>query len=143
METNKLIPDFSEDTFESPVTDHAKDKPKEEISVGIDHILPDTASDEEKWTITTYKKGSGTLYYASIAREVYEVIKYLQSEIAAKKLLKEESDPGYEYEIFIDDKGSPFEINDWIPIANEMIKDITKIDEYIKKGLLRRMKVSK
>ena len=81
--------------------------------------------------------------FGIIILEVHDMVYPSLEEIAAKKLLKEESDPGYEYEIFIDDKGSPFEINDWIPIANEMIKDITKIDEYIKKGLLRRMKVSK
>ncbi len=45
----------------------------------------------------------------------------------------------YEYEMFIDDEGSQFEINTWIPIANERIKDKSRIDEYIEKGILRKI----
>ena len=46
--------------------------------------------------------------------------------------------PDYEYEMFIDDEGTPFEINSWIPIATDRIKDPRRIDEYIAKGLIRK-----
>ena len=46
--------------------------------------------------------------------------------------------PDYEYEMLIDDEGTPFEIYSWIPIATDRIKDISKIDEYIAKGLIRK-----
>jgi len=46
--------------------------------------------------------------------------------------------PDYEYEMLIDDEGTPFEINSWIPIATDRIKDPSRIDEYIAKGLLRK-----
>lgn len=46
--------------------------------------------------------------------------------------------PDYEYEMLIDDEGTPFEINSWIPIATYMIKDLNRIDEYIEKGLIRK-----
>lgn len=46
--------------------------------------------------------------------------------------------PDYEYEMLIDDKGTPFEIDSWIPIATDRIKDLTRIDEYIAKGLIRK-----
>jgi len=44
----------------------------------------------------------------------------------------------YEYEMLIDDEGTPFEINSWIPIATDRIKDPSRIDEYIAKGLIRK-----
>jgi len=47
-------------------------------------------------------------------------------------------EPNCEYEMLINDEGGPFEINSWIPIANEMIKDLSKIDYYIESGLLRK-----
>ena len=40
--------------------------------------------------------------------------------------------------MFIDDKDSPFEINSWIPITTDRIKDLSRIDEYIAKGLIRK-----
>ena len=46
--------------------------------------------------------------------------------------------PDYEYEMLIDDEGTPFEINSWIPIATDRIKDPSRIDEYIAKGLIRK-----
>jgi len=46
----------------------------------------------------------------------------------------------YEYEMLIDDNDTPFEINTWIPIATDRIKDISRIDEYISKGLIRKKK---
>lgn len=46
--------------------------------------------------------------------------------------------PDYEYEMFIDDEGTPFEINSWIPITTDRIKDLSRIDEYIAKGLMRK-----
>jgi hypothetical protein len=46
----------------------------------------------------------------------------------------------YEYEMLIDDEGTPFEINSWIPIATDRIKDKSRIDEYISKGLIRKIK---
>jgi len=46
--------------------------------------------------------------------------------------------PDYEYEMLIDDEGTPFEINSWIPIATDRIKDPSRIDEYITKGLIRK-----
>ena len=48
------------------------------------------------------------------------------------------SSPDYEYEMLIDDEGTPFEINSWIPIATDRIKDPSRIDEYIAKGLIRK-----
>ncbi len=48
--------------------------------------------------------------------------------------------PGWEYELLIDDEeGTPFQINDWIPIATDMIRHPEKIEEYIEKGMLRRI----
>lgn len=44
----------------------------------------------------------------------------------------------FEYEMLIDDEGTPFEINSWIPISTDRIKDIRRIDEYIQKGLIRK-----
>jgi len=46
--------------------------------------------------------------------------------------------PDYEYEMLIDDEGTPFEINSWILIATDRIKDLSRIDEYIDKGLIRK-----
>ena len=46
--------------------------------------------------------------------------------------------PDYKYEMLIDDEGTPFEINSWIPIATDRIKDPSRIDEYIAKGLIRK-----
>ena len=46
--------------------------------------------------------------------------------------------PNYEYEMLIDDEGTPFEINSWIPITTDRIKDPSRIDEYIAKGLIRK-----
>lgn len=46
----------------------------------------------------------------------------------------------FEYEIFINDKDSPFEINTWIPISTDRIKDVTKINKYIENGVLRKIK---
>jgi len=46
--------------------------------------------------------------------------------------------PDYEYEMLIADEGTPFEINSWIPIATDRIKDPSRIDEYITKGLIRK-----
>jgi hypothetical protein len=45
----------------------------------------------------------------------------------------------YEYEMFIDDEGTPFEINSWIPIATDRTKDPSRIDNYIERGLLRKV----
>jgi hypothetical protein len=42
----------------------------------------------------------------------------------------------YPYEILITDEGTPFEINSWIPITMERIKDPDRIDEYITEGLI-------
>lgn len=44
----------------------------------------------------------------------------------------------YEYEMLIDDEGTPFEINSWIPITTDRIIDLSRIDEYIEKGLIRK-----
>ena len=47
--------------------------------------------------------------------------------------------PNYEYEMLIDDaENTPFQTNAWIPIATDIIKDQTKIEEYIAKGMLRK-----
>ena len=149
METNKLIPDFSEDTFESPVTEHAKNKVNEfkpdECKSIIIEMFGKISQDIKEYvrslnTLENEVYRENELLIMSCFTKALEII-----EENGKLLFHNDSDSliDYEYEIFIDDKGSPFEINDWIPIANEMIKDITKIDEYIKKGLLRRMKVSK
>ncbi len=46
--------------------------------------------------------------------------------------------PDYEYEILIYDEGTPFEINTWIPIRSDRIKDQSRLDEYITKGLIRK-----
>lgn len=46
--------------------------------------------------------------------------------------------PNYEYEMLIDDEGTPFEINSWMPITADRIKDPSRIDEYIAKGLIRK-----
>jgi len=46
----------------------------------------------------------------------------------------------YEYELKITDEGTPFEINDWIPIATDRIKQPERIAEYLQKGILRHYK---
>lgn len=53
------------------------------------------------------------------------------------KLIKRNNNISYEYEMFIDDIGSPFEINSWIPIATDRIKDI---ENGLKSGLIRKIK---
>jgi hypothetical protein len=56
------------------------------------------------------------------------------------KLIKQSNNVSYdvyEYEMFIDDKGSPFEINTWIPVATDRIKDI---DKALESGLVRKIK---
>lgn len=45
----------------------------------------------------------------------------------------------YQYEVLIDDEGTPFEVNSWIPIAYDRIKDPSRIDEYIENGRLRKI----
>ena len=70
-----------------------------------------------------------------------KIITYLDEEYpdVFNSLVETQPIPDYEYEMFIDDKGTPFEINTWVPIATNKIKDISKIDEYIKKGLIRKI----
>lgn len=46
----------------------------------------------------------------------------------------------YIYEVLIDDEGTPFEVNSWIPIATDRIKDPSRIEEYIESGRLRKIK---
>ena len=42
------------------------------------------------------------------------------------------------YEILIDDdENTPFQMNTWIPISFDSIKDPSRIEEYIERGLLR------
>jgi len=46
----------------------------------------------------------------------------------------------YEYEMLIDDEeNTPFATNSWIPISIDRIKNPSRIEEYIKKGILRRI----
>ena len=47
-------------------------------------------------------------------------------------------DNNYEYEMFFDDDG-PISIHGWYPISTDRIKHPEKIEEYIAKGLLRRI----
>lgn len=48
--------------------------------------------------------------------------------------------PYEEYEMFFKSEGSDFcKIDGWFPIATNRIKNIEKIDEYISKGILRRI----
>jgi hypothetical protein len=69
------------------------------------------------------------------------IITYLDEEYPDmfNSVVETPSLPDYEYEMFINDKGTPFEINTWVPIATSKIKDISKIDKYIKKGLIRKI----
>jgi|DEB19_MinimDraft_2_1074335.scaffolds.fasta_scaffold96817_1 hypothetical protein len=60
--------------------------------------------------------------------------------IVDEQTKNKESISDYEYEMLIDDNDTPFEINTWIPIATDRIKDISRIDEYISKGLIRKKK---
>lgn len=46
----------------------------------------------------------------------------------------------YEYEIYFDESNEPCPIKGWFPIATDRIKDQSKIEHYIKTGLLRRIK---
>ncbi len=54
-----------------------------------------------------------------------------------KQIINPEISYKYKYEIFIDNENSPFEVNSWIPISLDRIKDVDRIPEYIRKGLLR------
>ncbi len=46
--------------------------------------------------------------------------------------------PDYKYEMLINDEGTPFDVNSWVPIATNRIKDFSMIDKYISKGLIRK-----
>lgn len=56
-----------------------------------------------------------------------------------EKYNKEEIEETFEYEMFINDEGTPFEMNCWIPISKERILNPENIEKYIKNGLLRRI----
>lgn len=64
-------------------------------------------------------------------KEEFEKEEY--QELKNKEALSE-----YEYEMFFDDDSS-VSIHGWYPIATDRIRDLSKIDEYIKKGLLRKI----
>lgn len=51
---------------------------------------------------------------------------------------KAATEPEYEYEMFFDDDG-PISIHGWYPISTDRIKHPEKIEEYIAKGLLRKI----
>lgn len=51
---------------------------------------------------------------------------------------KAKNPENYEYEMFFDDDG-PISIHGWYPISTDRIKHPEKIEEYIAKGLLRRI----
>lgn len=54
--------------------------------------------------------------------------------------LKEDDIPEYEYEMFIEAaEKTPFTENTWIPISTDRIKNPNNIDEYIKRGILRKV----
>lgn len=91
--------------------------------------------------------GNTVEYWKRNAEENYlttpiSVLKYITVlEEQAEQLQKPNvsiSLPNYEYEMLIDDEGTPFEINSWIPITTDRIKDPSRIDEYIAKGLIRK-----
>ena len=50
------------------------------------------------------------------------------------------TEPEHEFEALVEDEDSPFEVGSWVPVTRDRIKDINKIDEYIEKGLLRRVR---
>jgi len=76
-----------------------------------------------------------------ITEEIYleakKIVDTYESEQLNKHIVSG-SLPDFEYEMLIDDKGTPFEINSWIPISTDRIKDVSRINEYIQKGLIRK-----
>jgi len=69
--------------------------------------------------------------------EAKKIVDTYESEQLNKHIVSD-SLPDFEYEMFIDDKGTPFEINSWIPISTDRIKDVSRINDYIQKGLIRK-----
>ena len=52
-----------------------------------------------------------------------------------------DKDNAYEYEMFFESKETDaYKIDGWYPIATDRIRDLSKIDQYIKNGLLRKIK---
>lgn len=49
--------------------------------------------------------------------------------------------PDYEYELRIDgEEGTTFRLNGWIPIATDRIKDRKYLQDYIDRGIIRKIK---
>ena len=77
--------------------------------------------------------------YTMFNRDEEYVVIDGQVKIVDEQTKNKQSISDYEYEMLIDDNDTPFEINTWIPIATDRIKDISRIDEYISKGLIRKI----
>lgn len=54
------------------------------MKIEINHFLPETGTDDEKWTLTFHDgepaHGHPFIYHAPISQEVYKAIKHLQSQ---------------------------------------------------------------
>lgn len=97
-----------------------------------------TASEKVLEWMKKYYKVNGTPNYGEIIAQLEMAI---EEEKQGQKLPIHNvsiSLHDYEYEMLIDDEGTPFQINSWIPIATDRIKDPSRIDEYIAKGLIRK-----
>ena len=64
-------------------------------------------------------------------------VEWLEAKAARQETIVTE--PEHEFEALVEDEDSPFAVGSWIPVTRDRIKDINKIDEYIEKGLLRRV----
>jgi len=57
------------------------------MKITVDHIPVETASDEDKWMITTHTENSNMLFYGEISKAVYDALKYQEQQIKELKEL--------------------------------------------------------
>jgi len=55
------------------------------MKITVEHIPVETASDEDKWVITTHTENSNMLFYGEISEAVYDALKYQQQKIKELK----------------------------------------------------------
>jgi len=55
------------------------------MKITVEHIPVETASDEDKWVITTHTENSNMLFYGEISEAVYDALKYQQQQIKELK----------------------------------------------------------
>jgi len=105
---------------------------------------------ETEWTKTGWDSHGWTFKESgSPMGNTWTVVEHLESDkfgnpylgVAEREVeIPPSTKPDYEYETFFESKPEDFcKIDGWYPIATDSIRNPEKIEEYIQKGILRRI----